>query len=316
MSLFLVGLGLYSSLALAQVSTNSESYGLPVPNEYDNFQNNDGTCYAYAAANYINALAGLTDRMRIRPRSSMAVLSLNESSNFLNAQIISKFVSKQKSVFDGGWPDQLLQQYARSLESLIPVSEKLEWELGSAVPFYEAPRSFTDVPRIREIISKKFYKYLSKSLRSRSLKQEAENYVLELEKMGLYMDHSIKKMIYQKPSQIVYSDLQMKLKEKNFGVMSSSFLPANPNSCISEARRIITTSLSNGHPLTISIMMEGGYHAMLIYKITSNSSVDKVYIKNSWSTKPFISMNLSNLCHPKAQTNLGFTWSLFDVKKQ
>lgn len=303
-SVFLVALGFYSSFAAADVRTNTETYELPVPTTFENYQYNDGTCYAHAAANYINALAGLTDRKRIRSGSSLAVLALNESSRFLNAQVALKFSSKQKSVFDGGWPDQLLQHFGSNLESLIPVSDNLEWELSSAVPFYEAPKSMLDVPRIREMISKKFFKYLKKSLKSRSLKEEAENYVLELEKMGLYMDHTLKKMIYQKPSEIVYSDLQMKLEEKNFRIMNSSYLPAEPKVCVDEARRIISGSLSNGHPVTISINLDGGYHAMLIYKIAG----DRISMKNSWSTKPFLSMNIEKLCSPMAQTNLGYSW--------
>ncbi len=308
--MLIVTLSLFSSLAGAKVNSNSEVYELPVPTKNDNYQNNDGTCYAYAAANYINAVAGLTDRIRIRPRTSLALLALNESSHFLNAQVVKKFASKQPSVFDGGWTEELLQHYGRNLESLIPVSDKLEWELGSAVPFYEAPQTITDAPRIREIISKKFYKYLHNSLDSRSLKEEAQNYVLELEKMGLFMDHTLKKMIFQKPSQIVYSDLQLKLNEKNFGFMNTTSLPLDPKACISEVKRIITGSLSNGHPVTISINVEGGYHAMLIYKISEN----RLTIKNSWSWKPFVSMSIEKICQPNSKTNLGYSWGIFEVK--
>lgn len=138
-----------NGLAFSQTQMNPQYATLEVPKSYINYQGNDGTCYAYVAADYLNTVAGLTGRIRFRPKTSIAILAMNESSRYLENIITLKFMTGGASIFDGGYTDKLITHYGRSLTSLIPISEKLEYKLSGAVPFYETPKSFNDALRIK-----------------------------------------------------------------------------------------------------------------------------------------------------------------------
>lgn len=308
-SLFLaVLITTYATFAPAQTPTEGAFARILVPTKHNSHQGLDGTCYAYVATDYLNSVAGLMGKMRLRPRSSLVLLSLNESSPFLDFMVKRKFGMNASSIFDGGWTDSLLGFYAKNTESLIPVSPELESVLSYVVPFFEKPQSANDQVRIRDLMARDLYKKLKKAEKSWSMKTEAIPYIQQLSQMGLTMDDANKKMKYTKPQHLQPQSVEQILKAKKMGNMSTMYFDFfEVDKCVEVAQQIIFASIQRGHPVSIGVKMDKySYHALLIYQIVYRNSEYKLKMKNSWTDSPVMTDTLHNLCRKNSGTRIDY----------
>lgn len=304
---------LSNKMAMAH-SLGDKPMGLPYPNEYHTYQGGSGTCYAYAATDFLNIVLGQIGQKRFRPLSSLLVLSLNEASPFMDEWSGLQYDLRAYAIFEGGSPELLVMYYSKNPESLIPVSDKFEFLLANAIPFSTAPNfgiNGNDSLRIRNIISKKMYKVMTKALKSSSLINEAELYLEELKRIGLTMDATQKKIVYSKPI-LSTTMLVEKIKEKNFSDIQ--LMTFGQNECVANASQIIYQSILKGYPVLLtSKLISEESHALIIHKISPAGENDfRVDIKNSWKGKMGFSATLSSLCSPRTQSSISYSAELFD----